>query len=299
MRILRFMLPRWLYGGTRTLRPHEVYCIDEWKNKLSPAAAKILDRQLQRFNLIQRSSGGTIITFYDLDDRNYSTWTDTDLFVNRSSELTAARIWFYSQPPTQPTRIKADIVLHNGRLSSIEFSKPPKSLTAVFTASKVQAFVDPMQPLPSPSKATHSTTIDRGITQTLLHLSATNLREPRGQVETNRLTQIIDARLPIEYLQLMSLTDGLTAANWRVFGLSEIRRIVQPTGNFYLLAEATDGRAVGVLQESEDEQLYLISPEKDEPEIIHLSVLDYIRMDSDERTGQKEGGLRSDDFQSS
>jgi hypothetical protein len=281
MRIFRSILHLLLYGGTRTLRAYEVACIDAWKSNLSPQATAGLDRQMRHFNLIQRTPGGALVTLYDSTDPNGAAWDASDFFALRTSEVTAARVWLRCPTSQDESDIKADLVLHNGRLSSIEFNKQPRSLRIGFKVVRIKLFLDPMQP-GILGEQISSFDIPGPLGHVLRELKATDLRKPLPDCERRRLLRTIDALLPDDYLSFVQGTEGATIANWRINGLSEIRRLVQSDQNYYLLAESNDQRAIGVAQGESKRPFVIIDPARELSCAIQLPLLEYIRNDSAE-----------------
>ena len=278
MNVVQSLFGRLLFGGTRELRPYETACVEAWREKLSTEGAAVLSRQLSRFNLIQRTPDGRLVTFFDTKDKSYVTWSSDDFFPLRSQEISAVRVWLRSAEDRQQPEIKADVVLHRGRLSSIEFNKAPHSLRSGAQVTKVKPLVDPMLLGEAGAPITVSEVFGE-LQEWLRRMAATSLRKPLSLAQRERLAQTIDAKLPDDYIKLMSATDGAVINGWRIYGLSEIRRIVQPDDNFYLLAESLDGRAFGVGQETGDGQLYVVSPEGDKPRAAGQSLLACIERD--------------------
>lgn len=277
MSVFRALFGSLLFSGTRKLRPYETACVEAWREKLSPESASVLSRQLSRFNLIQRSPDGRLVTFFDTKDKSYATWSSEDLFRLRSEEISAARVWLRSAEHHQ-SEIKADVVLHRGRLSSIEFNKAPQRLGTGVQITKVKPLIDPMGQGEAAAPISVSE-IPGELQNRLRRMAVTDLRKPLSTARRDELAQSIDAKLPDDYVELASATDGATINGWRIYGLSEIRRIVQPDGNFYLLVEATDGRALGVRQETNDAQLYIVSPEGEKPKAAGQSLFARIEHD--------------------
>ena len=287
MSVFRALFGRLLFSGTRELLPYETTCVEAWRENLSTQGVAVLSRQLSRFNLIQRSPDGRLVTFFDTKDKIYATWSSEDLFPLRSDEITAARVWLRSAEGRGQPEIKADVVLHRGRLSSIEFNKTPRSLRTGAQVAKVKTLVDPMRQREDTAPISVSD-IPGELQEWLRKMTATDLRKPLSAAQREELAQTIDAKLPDDYVELTSATDGATINGWRIYGLSEIRRIVQPGGNFYLLAEARDGRALGVVQEADEAQIYIVSPEGEKPTDAGQSLLVHIERDVDENRADAE-----------
>jgi hypothetical protein len=278
MSVFESLFGRLLFSGTRGLRPYETACVEAWRETLSPEGAAVLSRQLSRFNLIQRSPDGRLVTFFNTKDKTYASWSSEDFFPLRAEEISAARVWLRPADSPQQPETKADVVLHRGRLSSIEFNKPPDSLRAGVQVTKVRTLVDLMRQSEA-GAAIPLSEIPGELQERLRRLKATELRKPLPAAQREDLAQTIDSKLPEDYTKLVAVTDGATINGWRIYGLAEVRRIVQPEGNYYLLAEATDGRALGIVQERSDGQLYVVSPEGDKPKPAGQSLLAPIERD--------------------
>jgi hypothetical protein len=272
MSVLRSLFGRLLFGGTRELRPYETACLQAWKEKLSSEGAAVLSRQLSRFNLFQRSPDGRLVTFFDTKDKSCATWGSKDCFPLRAEEISVARVWLRAPESPQQLEIKADVVLHRGRLSSIEFNKQPESLRTGAQVTKVKTLLDPMRQWEAGAPISLSEIPD-GFQEQLRRLRATDLRKPLSPAQREEIIQTIDSNLPGDYMELVVFTNGVSIKGWRIYGLAEIRRIVQPEGNFYLIAEATDGRALGVRQGASDAQLYIVSHEGEKPNATGQSLL--------------------------
>jgi hypothetical protein len=112
------------FGSSAGLRSYERACLLSWRSRLPQEAAILLDRQLQFLTFIQRLSDGKLITFYCREGQ----LPDSVLFPNTDSESIAAI--FHLRIDSSPESIRGRIVLHKGRLSSIEFQKVPSYFPA-------------------------------------------------------------------------------------------------------------------------------------------------------------------------
>lgn len=260
-----------VHGGSFQLLPYESACLEAWRKTLSSAAVFLLDEQLKRLSVYQRYGNERLLCFYDITDKSCSGWPREILFPCQMEEVAVARLQLR---PTVGSKdvVKADVKLYRGRFFGFEFNKSPKCLRSGFEILNVKTLVDPMRR--SEAAAPISVTeIPAELQEWLRKMAASDLRKPLSPARREELAETVDAKLPNDYVKLVSATDGATINGWRIYGLAEVRRIVLPSGNFYLLAEAADGRALGVRQETDDAQLHLVSPEDDKPKAAGQSLL--------------------------
>jgi hypothetical protein len=261
-----------LYGGSTRLSSCERLCLDVWKARLTEPATQILNRQLNAFDFVQRTAGGTVVMFHCADRRAYERWPDDQLFPRRAEELVAAIVRLepkarahVSETRTRST-LKATIMLHKGRLSSLEFNKRPdsilpKGLTWAAVEATVEIRADPMTPaIEGPDLS-----LDRlrgWVRDWLAALEAQHIRPPRPALERDRLLADVDAAIPDDYRELVSQTDGFSVGTCEIHGPAQIRPIMLPESQFLLLAERPD-KGVIALQDGEPHpRLYYIDNEE-------------------------------------
>ncbi|MDL2322128.1 hypothetical protein LJC47_07300 [Desulfosarcina sp. OttesenSCG-928-B08] len=106
------------------LRYYENVCLDSWRYYLPSEINQKLDRQLQRFDLIQRQSLRLKSVFYCVKDPQYRNWNDDILFPDRSEKKVMIGT-LSAQIEDVVIYLKFCIYIFKGRLSSIEFSSEP------------------------------------------------------------------------------------------------------------------------------------------------------------------------------
>lgn len=278
MSSLFLKLKQWLvYGGSFQLRPYEAACLAAWRETLADKAVDLLDQQLKRLTVYQRYGKERLLCFYDMTDKSCSGWPKEILFPCQMDEVSVARLEL-SPAANSKVVVKADMTLSRGRFFGIEFNKSPKCLQNGVEVVDVKMLVDPMRQHEAQAPISVSEISGR-LQDWMRRMAATDLRKPLSEARREELVRTIDAKLPDDYLELASATDGATIKGWRIYGLLEIRRIVQPSANFYLLAEAKDGRALGVIQEADDAHIYVVSPEDEKPMDAGQSMLTHIERD--------------------
>lgn len=222
-----------LHGSSFALRPYEQVVLDAWRKHLSPAANVLLVAQLKHLVSYQRQAGEKLLCFFPLETNPYPGVPMDTLFPCTLAECVVARVHLISAGETEARgRIKAEIVLHKGRIIFVEFNQPPgKKLAHGAEAGKVEILRDPM-------------------------IAASD-----DVVDTNRRDEIlatIQSTLPDDYLRLIGEGTGVSINEWAVYGVQEIRKIPQRDGNYYLLAEREGMGAVGVKEEDWSGQLYYL-----------------------------------------
>jgi len=263
--------------GSAKLRIYETACLEAWKRTLSSGAIEILNKQLDSYNFVQRLSHDKLVGFHDLKDPSYERWPKNAFFPLRAEEAIVAAIRF--RPTGEPrAALRGNIILAKGRLSSIEFDRPPKMLFARSRAlsdievTNVQVVFDPMianggatEPLLDTSKLV-------GWLRDWLHRwRVENLRKALPTKRREQILRQLDTTLPPDYLELISQTEGLKVETYVIYGLSQIRPIVRPDANFYLLAEADESGAIGVKQDEKMGELYYLDREDERPQSVGRS----------------------------
>ena len=80
----------------------------------------------------------------------------------------------------------------------------------------------------------------------------------------NTLLESINAKLPPDYLEFIKHVGGAKIFGWMVFGLAEIRKIVYPRDNYYILAEKEGKATLAVKEGGHDAEIYLLGVEDGE-----------------------------------
>lgn len=109
-------------GTTRRLRPYEEAIFAAVRERLEPGEREVLARQIAVHPLIQRSLGNRMVLF--AFDRGRQ--EQIPLFDDRDDEHCLARVRLRSGP----SRNVVLVVIHRGRLSSLEFRRTLRHLDA-------------------------------------------------------------------------------------------------------------------------------------------------------------------------
>lgn len=227
-------------------RSYEKAVIDSLSANLSKPAQAILRGQLERVNKIQRHADGKEVNLYCMQGGK-AFLAETFRFPNGSPELLLATVAVKSPEFTKPLR--AEVWMSNGRVFSIIFNRAPNGINGDVDVSEVKICADPME---------------------LCTDAAVNLDK------RERLLEKINSKLPEEYLELVQNDVGSVINGWRIYGVSEMRKIVQSDCNYYLLAEKENRGAIGVVEENDGGQLYYLDYEDDVPLKIEGSLRSFI-----------------------
>lgn len=241
-----------LYGASFTLRPYEQAVLDAWGEHLPPSARTVLSAQLQRLCSYQRQVLEKDLCFFLLGRKPYPRLSPGILFPCRLESCVVARVHVAgSDKAGSRNRIRAEVVLHKGQISSIEFNQPPaKKLAHDVEVTKVEILRDPMTP------ASEETVSDA---------------ERREEV-----LKTIQSKLPDEYLRLVGESKGVSVNEWSVCAVQDIRKIPQRDGNYYLLAEKEGMGAIGVKEDESSGQIYYLDYGDDQGEKITVSLRKFL-----------------------
>lgn len=256
------------FFGHNKLRDYENLCLEGWKKQLSSSALTILNKQLGLFDLVQRLSDDKLVTFHYLKDSSYKSWSDENFFPLKTEEICVASISLRSLLSSQKSLIKTKIILHKGRLSSFEFNRAPKTVfdrniqSNNIEVATIEVFADPMLAEDFTHHAPAVKVNLKGWVQELAKKGEIKfLKNPLTKDEQKKFYLQLSTKLPAEYCELISQTEGLRINNCTIYGISEIRTLVWPEANFYILAEIDDVGTIAVKQEDKQGTIYFIHHE--------------------------------------
>lgn len=275
-------LRRLMYGGSARLRGYEAACLGAWSRSLPPEGREMLARQLSRFSMVQRQSADRVVTFYDMDDPAAERWPRADLFPLDGEEQRVAAVWLR---PADGKRLRCDVVLHQGRLSSLEFARAPAGLfpsasrpsVALAEAGgtgdvegapmdELQRHLDPMRVESAPAAPPPPVEALTGwLRDWAARWPVEALRAPRSPAERQAWEAQAGVALPPGYHEILTQADGVRVGSATVYGLDGVRRIMLPDRTAWLLADIPGRGELGFVEEQPDAGLFLFG-ESDEPE---------------------------------
>lgn len=259
----------WPYFSVR-LNALELRLLAELGKVLPPQAREILSKQVEGINRVHRSRpDGKEVNCY-----RKPSWDDIPKFPSGAQDVKAITIRF-KVPGVGSWRADLDIVA--GHFFSITFDRSPKSITnrgADVVIESVRIHDDPMAP---PAGEPEREAL-RPFSGWLKALSERHeIREPSpplASTERERRLSRLTAKLPVDYPELVSQTDGLVVGNCSVLGLAELHDVVLPDANYYMLGDVHGQGALGVRQDSRDAAVYFLPYEGEKPRPIGDSLRD-------------------------
>jgi hypothetical protein len=240
-----------VHGGSFRLRAYELACLEAWRKALSPKAVSLLDAQLERLSFYQRYGNEKLLCFYDPGDKACSRWPKEILFPCQIQEVAVARLHLSSTETDFKGEINAEVKLSRGRFFGLEFNKPPKALRAGAQVVNASVLLDPMTPTDG---------------------------EFVTPAERKQMLEAINAILPEQYFDLAADGKGAVVNGWQINGLAQIRTIVQPDRNYYILAEK-EGRGaigIGIAEDDQSGQLYYLDYEDVQPLKIEIPLRAFV-----------------------
>lgn len=223
-------IKRLIFGGGGTFRDYERACLAAVAERVSVEARAILNAQLEAVEIIQRFSDDklTAIHLAPLDDRDH--------FHDRRSELRVAKFRLGS-PGREP--ITGTLVVHHGRISSLEFSRSPKG------PWKPPIAVSDVDILNDPSLARADATPTEGVaaSETIeiagTRFAAQDIVLPLPLAERACYLNTLGTTTPDDYAELLAVTNGFKLGNWLFLGTAP-RMLILPDVTYIIAAERSD-----------------------------------------------------------
>lgn len=278
-------LRRLVYGGTSYLWSYEAACLLAWRARLAASARQVFGKQMESFDMVQRLSVDKLVTFHSFKYRKRDEWiAAAAAYKLLADEVRAARVSLRMKDK----RIKALIVLHEGRLSSLEFDLSPRGVLGsgsrvelndlnasgmpLDIEAECETLVDPMEPAWRGALKTPTLT---GWVKALADEVNARAFSPLPAGRRAEFLQAIDSSLPSDYDELVSQTEGMELAPVSINGVQGIRSLVLPHGNYYVLASLQDDRGdLAVKQGERTARLYLLNSEGQEIDVLGSSFRD-------------------------
>jgi hypothetical protein len=217
-----------------------------------PADARaILEEQLAQIALVQRFADDKMVTIHFLDRQ-----AQLPLLSNRSDECRAVRMQVRSQMDHHCS-MAADVVFHGGRISSIEYSKPPTCLLeGAVVFESIEILKDALHPETRPeAHSLKRSLLDRVRDQ----FPVRDVLAPASVDQTSKFLALL-GRVPTDYAGLLRETDGFAVKDWQFYGTNARR--LPSHGGIWLVAEASDSALC--LREASEEPLVFYFDEIDD-----------------------------------
>ena len=169
-------------------------------------------------------------------------------FPNRTLEVKLARI--IVADPSGKKSFHADAGLVEGRLFDINFSRLPKDIpnTASLRVKNVKILVDPMTPaetvMPTFGPTMPVSKLKGWLADWRFKSLITDLSAPRDPKERKTHLDRIEARLPADYIEMMSVCNGFVVKECVILALEEVYEICVGPVNSWMLAATPEGALV-------------------------------------------------------
>jgi hypothetical protein len=253
----------------RSLYPFERAALSEVAAGLGEAGHR-LRQQMEAVNKVQRLVSGKEVNLYRIRGGKPD-FDDALRFAGGEDEALLATVWL-KRPDEGRRALKLEMWLANGRLFSLIYDKPPDAFFAGSRLSAAQAAIDDMRiwlnPAERPSPGAEAVVPLAGWARSWVEQGLlTRLQAPLPQAVRERALEGVDAALPADYLELAAQMNGAEFRSCAVHGLGNIRKIVSPEANYYVLAECS-GSALAVREGSRDGALVALLYEDDRVETV-------------------------------
>lgn len=255
-----------LYQSSSKLRPYERSVLDAWRKNLSSEANTLLSEQLKLLVLCQRQIDERYLCFFPLLHKPCTGVPEETLFPCRISACVVAvvRLVGFDKLGVKQ-KFKAEVMLHRGRLDSIQFDQPPrKKLRHGVDVTRVDVLRDPMVP--------------------------SSDDDPLDAKRREEILAAIQSKLPDEYLTLVGDAKAISINDWEIHGLQGVHKLPKSDGDYYLLAFSRGIGAVGVKEGDSSGQLYYLDDKADDGEEISAGLK--VFLEQFER-GKASGGYAS------
>ena len=241
------LISRVLFGGTSRLRDYEKRCIGWVSERMSPTAAGVLGQQVGGVMTLQRFSADKLVLFGSLQRQ-----VDIPAFANLSSDVTFANIGFASGTSK---KWRCVLTCANGRLSTLEFSQPPRELSASsMQLIECTVLLDMMEPITVASVEARASS--GPLIESIRRVAeVSEVKPPATDRDIESFRTLLDANIPDDFGRLAHEANGFRADEWQFYGTAG-RRVILPGANYAYLAES-DIRALAIREGNETSELYL------------------------------------------
>jgi hypothetical protein len=244
-----------------SVRPLERKLIDALAERLGSDARALLMEQVEQINLVQRHAKDKEVNFYCM--RQGKPAFDERFRFPERHETKLATVTF--KAANAPKQLRADFWIVNGHLFTIEFKQSPKQLRDI-EIENLELFINPMESNERETvKPKDIGALTGWLKEWATQWSMQNLKEPLPKEQRLSLLKQLYVKLPTDYVDLVTQTEGAEINGYRILGLSEIRNLVLPEANYSVLVELGKRGVLGVRQDDQDAQIYFLRYEDERP----------------------------------
>lgn len=255
-----------LFRRPGPLYPLELDIINAVKARLTTDAAARLQQQVNAINKVQRLAKGKEVNLYSMR-RGRAVFDDALRFPADADEALLATVSL--RHPEREAVLKSELWLAKGRLFSLLFSRPPGEFFGHFdarairpTVADVSVHLDPLKP-PLPTQPVDPSTLRGWVKAWFESGLIGNLSVPLPEEQRTEKLASLDTVLPVDYIELVSQTEGATVgSSIVVHGLTSIRKVVSSEDNDYVLAEDNASSTLLTVREgNNDTELSFLHPD--------------------------------------
>ena len=236
--MMRRLLRRLLYGGSSRFRDYEGQVLSYFVQHLPPPARGVVELQLGAVDTIQRFSEDKLVVVHLRS-------THLPLLANRTPELRVARV-----KAGDGTRkpLQCAVVFHEGKLSSLEFNRAPRSLASPIQCELVEFLADVTGDGRDADETESKPASTAGLLSRLqAAIPLTQVLPPAPAGERDRFLRSVP-RVPADVAALLEASNGFVSGRWRFLGTAA-RTIVLPEVTYVVLAEREDSQAALCLRD--------------------------------------------------
>jgi hypothetical protein len=248
------------------MRPYERVCFDAWRATLPSHGAYILDKQIHYLKAVHRYSRGKLLVFFPAHNLAVP---EEFLFPNRSNECVCAHVQVVLESDTS-RRINARIILHEGRLSSIEFRQSPEDsgfkADSQVKVVEVKVHIDPMEDTAAQPRKSYPKFWTGSLARWSLLGEVRPWAPPLEDASRVKILSSLGVKLPEDYLDVVAQVEGAQIGRVRILGVTEIRHIVLPKQNLCVLAEVEGSGVLCVDELRDSAQLLFLANDENHPE---------------------------------
>ncbi|MDR2152653.1 MAG: SMI1/KNR4 family protein [Helicobacteraceae bacterium] len=247
-----------IFGHKSHFYPYETELLNKVKSLLNKEAQNLFQRQIDMVNKVQRLSNNKEVNLYRMRFGK-PTFDDSIRFPNLIKEAILAKACFIGE---SGKAVKIKIWLVQGYIFSLTFDRAPKILCATSalkdilpTIKDVKIITDPMNENKSHNK------IEIDIPRIEIKDIVAKAYKFLLPTEIQSALDVIDAKLPNDYIDLIYKTNGANGKGFLIYGIKEIREIIFDSRSYYILAEFEGFGIIAVEGESNNGELYLLQYE--------------------------------------
>ena len=229
--------------------PLERTLLTELQKCLHPKYTDLLTKQLKDINLIQRHSNSREICCYTIKNGKVFNNPEYQILTDKL-EYKFASIEFLK--PVNDKKWRADFFLVRGYFFSININPSPIQISnsdkiIIVSVTDLSESEESRSEIVTELNEGYSFCFPEWLRVFAEHVkSDINTCEaslPLNDIGRKKILSEIDVNLPLDYLELTKVCDGLFIGEWIIYGLKDIYEVILDEGSYIVLAERA-GRGV-------------------------------------------------------